>query len=446
MKYLLAILLSTLAWAGSIDDAIADVRKEIAAARAELAKSRENHAEDRQAIQQQISEAEQTLQQNQAKLADLHDEERQLLDSIDTDELTRQRLNAQLERAHESTVESRKEAEAMVAAIRPVRDQFNTVDATDDETAKTKALAAVYLDTISFAATVHRREGEAVLPSGDTASGRLVIAGGMGGVFAGPERVGLIRPKAGSDHFHLNEGVLPEDARTAIRQGGDVIPLDVSGGKALEKLKQNRSFVQFLQAGGPVVIPLLLLAVVALIMVIERAIYLARVDSNVDRLLGKVVPLLETGKFDDAMKESSAGRGPVYSIMRTGIEQGRKSGGKLEEILQESILAELPSLERFLGALAVMAAVAPLLGLLGTVSGMIGTFQVITVYGTGNAKLLSGGISEALITTEIGLVIAVPILLAHAWLNRQVRTIVSHMDRAAISLVSTIRDTKGDGA
>ena len=112
-----------------------------------------------------------------------------------------------------------------------------------------------------------------------------------------------------------------------------------------------------------------------------------------------------------------------------------EAGGGDFSTIQEAILAEVPVLERFLSNLAVFAAVAPLLGLLGTVSGMIQTFETITLYGAGNAGMLSGGISEALITTETGLAVAIPILLAHAALARRAKVLIGHMDQAAMAIL-----------
>ncbi|MBM4020017.1 MAG: MotA/TolQ/ExbB proton channel family protein [Planctomycetes bacterium] len=88
--------------------------------------------------------------------------------------------------------------------------------------------------------------------------------------------------------------------------------------------------------------------------------------------------------------------------------------------METALLAEAPKLERSLSLLAALAGVAPLLGLLGTVSGMIATFDTISAAGTGNPRLLSGGLSEALITTQSGLMVAIPLLLVHAWLRRWV--------------------------
>jgi biopolymer transport protein ExbB len=110
----------------------------------------------------------------------------------------------------------------------------------------------------------------------------------------------------------------------------------------------------------------------------------------------------------------------------------------LESILQEAILRELPRLERGLSPLAIFGAVAPLLGLLGTVTGMIETFNVITVFGTGDPKLMSSGISEALVTTEIGLIVAIPVMLLHTFLSRRVDAILGEMEEKAVSLTNII--------
>ena len=103
-----------------------------------------------------------------------------------------------------------------------------------------------------------------------------------------------------------------------------------------------------------------------------------------------------------------------------------------EEIMYETMLETQPRLERFLPLIAITAATAPLLGLLGTVTGMINTFKLITLFGTGDAKSLSSGISEALITTEFGLIVAIPALILHALLSRKCQAILAAMEKYAV--------------
>ncbi len=130
--------------------------------------------------------------------------------------------------------------------------------------------------------------------------------------------------------------------------------------------------------------------------------------------------------------------------MRAGLDVRHETREVQESVLQEAIIHEMPVLQRGLALLAVSGAVAPLLGLLGTVTGMIETFRVITLHGTGDPKLMSGGISEALVTTEVGLAIAIPVMLAHTWLKRRVDHVIGDMEEQAVHLVNTIDRTTED--
>jgi biopolymer transport protein ExbB len=127
---------------------------------------------------------------------------------------------------------------------------------------------------------------------------------------------------------------------------------------------------------------------------------------------------------------------PVINVLTAGLAGRNEDRETQENILQEAILREAPRLERFLAVLGILAAIAPLLGLLGTVTGMIGTFRVITLYGTGDPRMMSGGISEALVTTELGLAVAIPIMLLHTFLGRRVDHIIGDMEEKAVALTN----------
>ena len=124
--------------------------------------------------------------------------------------------------------------------------------------------------------------------------------------------------------------------------------------------------------------------------------------------------------------------------MPAGVAHANERRGTLEEILYEKILAVRPRLERFLPFIALTAAAAPLLGLLGTVTGMIKTFNLITIFGTGDAKSLSSGISEALVTTELGLVVAIPALIIHGLLSRMSRQKLAEMEQTAVGFINGV--------
>jgi len=110
--------------------------------------------------------------------------------------------------------------------------------------------------------------------------------------------------------------------------------------------------------------------------------------------------------------------------------------------MYEKMLSAKPALERFIALIALTAATAPLLGLLGTVTGMINTFNMITVFGTGDPRMLSGGISEALITTKFGLVVAVPALICHAFVTRKVKGVLGSMEQVSIGFINGLPDAR----
>ena len=133
-------------------------------------------------------------------------------------------------------------------------------------------------------------------------------------------------------------------------------------------------------------------------------------------------------------------------MLRATLENLERDRQHLEDIVSESILHETPQLDRFGSTILVMAAVAPLLGLLGTVTGMISTFDVITEFGTGNPKLLSGGISEALITTELGLIVAIPALLLGNLLSGWSEGIKDDLDKSALRVTNLATGIRVTGA
>ncbi|MEK9766455.1 MAG: MotA/TolQ/ExbB proton channel family protein, partial [Thalassolituus sp.] len=112
----------------------------------------------------------------------------------------------------------------------------------------------------------------------------------------------------------------------------------------------------------------------------------------------------------------------------------------LEARMDEAVLRELPAIERGQAIIKLLAGIAPLLGLLGTVTGMIATFQAITVYGSGDAKLMAAGISQALITTVLGLIVAVPLLLLHSWVSSRSRALVQILDEQSAGILAESRE------
>jgi biopolymer transport protein ExbB len=218
------------------------------------------------------------------------------------------------------------------------------------------------------------------------------------------------------------------------------VPIDITGGAALKQLARAESAWEMLLSGGPLVWPILLVGLISLALIVERLGFLRKVRANTDQLMGRVNELVQAGDLEGALAEadSQAGR-PTSNVIKAGPGPERlRRIEVIENGLTEAMLKELPRLERFLTALKVMAAVAPLLGLLGTVTGMINTFHVITVHGTGDPRLMAGGISEALITTQLGLAVAIPVLVAAALLSRKAQRIASDMEEKAVAMSAAL--------
>ncbi|MGY3969562.1 MotA/TolQ/ExbB proton channel family protein [Aeromonas enteropelogenes] len=185
-------------------------------------------------------------------------------------------------------------------------------------------------------------------------------------------------------------------------QEGEALPLDPSHGTLLEMLAQTPTFWQKVLQGGQVGGIIVLLALIGLGIAAVRLWTLTRELTLVRRQL----------KQGEYHADNALGR-----VLTVADQHPELSMETLELRLDEAILQETPRLERGIGMVKVIAAIAPMLGLLGTVTGMIGTFQAITQFGTGDPKIMAGGISMALVTTVQGLVAAIPLILAHSLLQ-----------------------------
>ena len=253
------------------------------------------------------------------------------------------------------------------------------------------------------------------------------------------ELAGLVIHRLGSSMPSLWEGAaIPSPhAITEVLAGHLVdLPVDTSGGNALRVSAQKKSLRDHLVAGGAIMVPLLIIGIIAALLTLLKWIELSRVKTPDEGLLARVADHLRANAIAKAQDLIDQLSPPFRDVFSAGIEYRGVPDTHLEEILQERALGVIPSLDRHLGMIAVLGGVAPLLGLLGTVTGMIHTFELVTIFGTGDARLLSGGISEALVTTETGLIIAVPILIIHALLTRRVRTLVAALEQTVVGFMN----------
>ncbi len=270
--------------------------------------------------------------------------------------------------------------------------------------------------------------------SGEKFTANVLFVGLMGGSYWTKSESGIIYLHPESPQVRIQKSGMTRSQRQHLSSinpnDSEFLPvhLDVTDGMALQQLRTKRSWKEFFNAGGAVMFPLVIIGILALFMMIERIFYYMFFKASFKSLFKKIVSLIKEKEFEKAHDLAVSHWGPGKHFWSKGLDILKKPSSDLEGALQHLVVAQLPKLERFLTSLAVFAAICPLLGLLGTVSGMIKTFQIITLYGTSNTGMLSQGISEALITTQVGLVLAIPILLIHAMLMRQSKAIVTHLD------------------
>jgi len=201
---------------------------------------------------------------------------------------------------------------------------------------------------------------------------------------------------------------------------------------------QFGTLINYFRQGGPMMWPLLFFSLLALTFIIERWFVFNKAKVNVGEFLPKVrKALLVNRNVKEAIKVCEQNRGPVASVMKAGLLRYGHSREDIEKTIENAAMYELDRLERRMGILATTANVAPMLGFLGTVTGMIKSFATLAEQGLTNPGAVAAGISEALITTATGLIIAIPAQLAYNWFNTKITRFVRDIETATNMLMET---------
>jgi biopolymer transport protein ExbB len=228
---------------------------------------------------------------------------------------------------------------------------------------------------------------------------------------------------------------LPAELPAPVQTGFNVAQTGFAIAPTPEALPPDPGFafnmIDTIQKGGVVMIPMIMLSIFVFALIVERALYLRSIRRNSGPFLDSFFDQWDNGKIANAKQVAEKHDGPNARMLLAGIKKLGRSKEIIRESINEAALAEMPKLNQFLSTISVIGTMMPILGLLGTVSGMISTFEVITVKGTGDPKALAGGISEALITTQTGLIFALPIILLHTFLQNRVEYFVNRMEGAA---------------
>lgn len=285
-----------------------------------------------------------------------------------------------------------------------------------------------------------RTKGDAVDERGEVVSGSFVHLGpaswfaSTDGAVAGP-----VLTEAGSQVVKVLDG--NKEAVTAVLNGQEAsIAIDVTGGKAraIDEI-QSSGFGDLLKKGGVWLIPILGIALLSAVCGLIKLNQLRKIKTPRDGWVAEILAALRDGKQEEAEQIAGSVQHPAGNLLKKAIGYTSAGTDVVEEVIYEQLIGVQGKLQSWLPFIAVTAATAPLLGLLGTVSGMIRMFNVITVTGTGDVKPMAGGISEALVTTLFGLIVAIPALIIHTLLSRRSNGVVQNTEKLGLTLVNGLR-------
>jgi biopolymer transport protein ExbB len=420
-----------------IDAALAAARARLEAARREGKAFRRASAEERIALVKRLSEArgarrraeteDDALRSQIGRLTEQRREHERAL-AADTREM--KGLAATLRRGLDTLVQAEQSSLAglqhpeLMERFRSLRAEARAADEVPE------AACSAFLDALERYVEQSRRiarfEAEAADADGRLRRVEICRLGQVAAFFREADRTGHL---VLDEHGHWRTVVIGDAAALrplfATPPPAEVsVPLDPSGGMAIRTAEDGNGWVNHLRAGGPVMIPIGLVVLAALYLIAERLRFLARARRELRGLAGVLAGDASAAEIRSRIANRT---GPLARVL--GAVLGHPEGG--EAAIDQAMHEAAPALERSLGLLGVLGTVAPFLGLLGTVTGLITTFATLTAVGSNDPRLLAGGISEALITTQAGLMVAIPILLVHAYLANRVDDLGDRLESAA---------------
>lgn len=275
-------------------------------------------------------------------------------------------------------------------------------------------------------------DSELITPSGDVVTSQSLQLGAIKVAYSPVLGLSGIVDGSGEDSrfAYVFNNQQKKQIETLNASGAGVISFDPTLGKAFELFDQNDTLLGHIEKGGAWAIPIVFFGILALVISIAKTIEFLRLP-KLNKELGDVLATNDKDSFEAKNAIAQAGF-PQHQLIdiakRTPVSQQR------DDFMVAYLMEYRHKVERFMNLVSVTASIAPLLGLLGTVSGMITTFKMMTIFGTGDASTVSGGISIALITTELGLIVAIPSLIASALLSRKIKSYLHDLESFAIKV------------
>jgi len=290
------------------------------------------------------------------------------------------------------------------------------------------------LDQVS---SIRSAPGDFFLEDGRKVSGTVVQLGRIASFGSSAEGSGTLAP-AGKDILRL---VKTENAAAAqaLAQGTPTPELPLYLYQGLDKnveIHVEKSLLKSLEEGGPVAFVIVGVGVVGFLIAGLRALFLLGLARRDEARMKSIFDQVGADDLEGAATSSQSLKGSMGRVIRAAIAGLKSNPETVEDAIQAQILEEHPRLDRFRSLITVFVGAAPMLGLLGTVSGMIRVFDILTIFGTSDPKLVSGGISEALVTTALGLSVAIPLLLVGSLLTTWSDRVTGELEVRALRLVA----------
>lgn len=329
----------------------------------------------------------------------------------------------------------------VVNQVRLTLMEYDVAVSEDNKTDNIIKLKKAFSDASKLYVTLsslQNTKGEFYLPDGKRVKGDIVKVGNIAAYGISGDATGALAP-AGGGAYKLWNAVNSSDDAKALYAGEMRDSLDIFVYENLDKevdYVKEKTVADTIEGGGTIGYIILVLGTFGLLLLVFRVLNLMKAGSNVENITSIVVNKVESGRGNEALESIKEYEGSTARVIKSLLRNIGKEREHVEDIVMESILNESSQIDRFGNFVLVIAAVAPLLGLLGTVTGMIETFDVITEFGTGDPKLLSGGISAALVTTMLGLIVAIPLLLLGNLLSGWAQNIKDSMEQSALHIVN----------
>lgn len=286
--------------------------------------------------------------------------------------------------------------------------------------------------------SVTKEKGSFYLQDGNKVEGELIHVGNIA-TFGINETIQSALAPAGDGKLKVWPDTKSKESANALANYMQPNELNIFVYESLEKevdYKHEKTLNEFISSGGLVGWSILSLGLIVTLLISMRIRLLKHASSDTDTITEAIVTQVQGKDVKGALKILKDYDGSTARIMKATLKNIEREREHIEDIVMENIIHESSQIDKFSSVILVVAAVAPLLGLLGTVTGMISTFDIITEFGTGDPKLLAGGISEALVTTELGLIVAIPALLVGNLLMGWGSRIKDSMEQHALHIVN----------